>query len=112
MSKSIDLGKKLFESVSVQALGPDDKHYPDLYISDVDDPDLADIPDKGECTIRYRVLSRTHREEKNGNGKKQHSCSIRLEVIAITPPPRAKKNNGNGYGDDVRKSFSDYFKDK
>jgi hypothetical protein len=110
MSKSIDLGRNLMDSITVQALGPDDKHYPDLYISDVDDPAIADMPDKGECTIKYRILSRTHREEKDGNGKK-HSCSIRLEVVSIIPPEK-KKKNGNGYGDDVRRSFSDYWKDK
>ena len=91
----------------------DEPYYPDLYISDVDDPRLADIPDKGECTIKYRVCSRTHREEKNSDGKKDHSCSLRLEILSITPPDKKKNGNGSsGYGDDARKSFGDYFKDR
>jgi hypothetical protein len=110
MSKAIDLGKKLGEDMPVNAISMDDTHYPDLYISETDDPRLADIPDKGECTIKYRVCSRTHREEKDGKGKK-HSCTLRLEVLSITPPEKEKKKNGNGYGDDARKSFKDYFKD-
>jgi hypothetical protein len=115
MSKAIDLGKRLSDLMSEPSKGPDEPHYPDLYISDVDDPRLADIPDKGECTIRYRVCSRTHREEKNGGGNgKKHSCSLRLEVMSISPPEgkEYKKKNGNGYGDDARKSFSEYFKNK
>jgi hypothetical protein len=104
MSKSIDLGRKLSDMVSVAALKPDEPHYPDLYLSDVDDPALADMPDKGEATIKYRVLSRTHREEK---GHKD-TCSIRLEVLSISPPEKAKKNGA--YGDDARKSFKNYFK--
>jgi hypothetical protein len=114
MSKAIDLGKRLSDMMSEPGniKSADEPHYPDLYISDVDDPRLADIPDKGECTIRYRVCSRTHREEKNGgaNGKK-HSCSLRLEITSITPPEKEKKKNG-GYGDDARKSFGDYFRGK
>lgn len=111
MSKTIDLGKKLGDDMKISVASMDDTHYPDLYISDSDDPKLADIPDKGECTIKYRVCSRTHREEKNGEGKKKHTCSLRLEILSITPPDY-KKKNGNGYGDDARKSVSDYFKDK
>lgn len=110
MSK-IDLGKKLGDMISVHEIKPDEVHYPDLYISDSDDPKLADIPDKGECTIRYRIVSRTHREEKDGSGKK-HTCSIRMEILSIDPPAKTKKKNNNGYGDDVRKSMGEFFKDK
>lgn len=108
MSKSIDLGKRMSDLVD-PVPAHDEPHYPDLYISDVDDPKLAEIPDKGECTIKYRVCSRTHREEKGGSGKK-HSCSLRLEILSITPPEKQKKKNG--YGDDARKSFGEFFKDK
>jgi hypothetical protein len=112
MSKAIDLGKKPEDLIKVigPGLNSGEAHYPDLYLSDVD-PALADLPDKGECTIRYRVVSRTHREEKGADGKKERSCCLRLEITSITPPPSRKKN-GNGYGDDARKSFSNYFKDK
>lgn len=110
MSKAIDLGKTFGDMIEPNIKSADDKHYPDLYISDVDDPKLADIPDKGECTIKYRVTSRSHREEKNGNGKK-HTCSLRMEILSIEPPESYKKKK-NGYGDDARKSMGDYFKDK
>jgi hypothetical protein len=111
MSKSIDLGKRLNDSaISVKMLDPSEPHYPDLYISDSEDPKLADIPDKGECTIKYRVVSRQHHED-NRDGKKKHTCSIRMEILSMTPPEKAKRN-GNGYGDDARKSLNDYFKDK
>jgi hypothetical protein len=108
MSKSIDLGRKLGDMVPIGAIAADQPHYPDLYLSDVDDLKLADMPDKGEATIKYRVVSRTHREEKGPDGKKQRSCSLRLEILSITPPEKARRNNG--YGDDARASFRNNFK--
>lgn len=110
MSKAIDLGKSLSDMVSVREIGPDKKHYPDLCI-DTDDKNLAQMPDQGTATIKYRVVSRTHREEKNGKGK-EYSCTLRLEVVSIEPPASKKKPSNNGYGDDVRKNFQEYFKDK
>ena len=111
MTKSIDLGRSLNDFMGMPSpVSPDDPHYPDLMLSDVDEPALAEMPDKGEATIKYRVVSRTHREE--GTGKKRRTCSLRLEILAITPPERKKKNGGNGYGDDARKSLTDYFKGK
>jgi len=69
------------------------------------------MPDAGEATIRYRVVSRTHREEGKGK-KKDYSCSLRLEVLSIDPPAsNGKKKNGNSDGG-ARKALSDYFKDK
>jgi hypothetical protein len=111
MSKTIDLGKRPseLEDSIMPSNRKDEPYYPDLYI-DSDDPKLADIPDKGECTIKYRVCSRTHREEGKDKDKK-HSCSVRLEIMSITPPEKEKKKNGS-YGDDARKSFGDYFKGK
>jgi hypothetical protein len=110
MSKTIDLGKRPSDLAEAVPHGSkDEPYYPDIYI-DSDDPKLADIPDKGECTIKYRVASRTHREEGKDKDKK-HSCSVRLEIMSITPPEKEKKKNGS-YGDDARKSFGDYFKGK
>jgi hypothetical protein len=108
MAKSIDLGRSYKDELN-KVSSPDEPHYPDLYI-DSDDARLADLPDKGECTIKYRVCSRTHREE-GKNGDKKHSCSLRLEILSIEAPEKAKKKK-NGYGDDVRKNFSEFFKDK
>jgi hypothetical protein len=110
MSKAIPLGKKLGDMISVSAMRPDEAHYPTIYIDDVDDRRLAQMPDTGEATIKYRIKSRTHREEKKDKGK-EHSCSLCLEIVSINPPPSTKKKN-NGYGDDARRSFADYFKDK
>ena len=39
--------------ISVREVAPDKKHYPDLCIES-DDKDLAQIPDQGEATIKYR----------------------------------------------------------
>ena len=47
MSKSIDLGKKLRDSIEIMSMGPNDAHYPDLYISNTDDRRLAEMPDQG-----------------------------------------------------------------
>ena len=111
MSYTIDLGKRPSDLAEPISVGKDEPYYPDLYI-DSDDPKLADLPDKGECTIKYRVCSRTHREEGKGKDKK-HSCSIRMEILSLSGDYDKKKKNGSsGYGDDARKSFSDYFKDR
>jgi hypothetical protein len=113
MSKPIDLGKKLSDLVEVAPMTPGDTHYPDLYISDTDDRRLAEMPDQGEATIKYKVISRTHREDRKGKGNgKDYSCSIRLEVLSIDPPEgKSKKKNGDSDGG-ARKALSDYFKDK
>jgi hypothetical protein len=108
MPKSIDLGKKLDDMVKIHEISPDKAHYPELFISDTDDKRIAQMPDKGTATIKYRVVSRTHREESNGKGK-EHSCSVRLEILSIDPPANGKRSGG--YGDDLRKSFKDYFKE-
>lgn len=106
MSKSIDLGRKLDDMISIKAIDADKPHYPELFISDTDDKRIASMPDTGTATIKYRVVSRTHREEKNGNGK-ECSCSLRLEILSIDPPASNKRSGG--YGDDLRKSFKEYF---
>lgn len=105
MSKPIGLGKKLSDMIHVEELPPEKEHYPDLFISGSDEKRLAEMPDQGEATIRYRVVSRTHREEK-GRG---YSCDIRLEILSIDPPPTKSKPRKNG-NDEARKAFEDYFK--
>jgi hypothetical protein len=111
MTKGIDLGKKLNDIMSISAISPEKEHYPDLYISDTDDRRLAEMPDTGEATIRYRIVSRTHREEGKGKNK-DYSCSLRLEILSIDPPAsNGKKKNGDSDGG-ARKALNDYFKDK
>ena len=110
MSKPVELGKNLNAMMSISAIGPDEAHYPDLCISDTDDRRLAEMPDEGTATIRYRIRSRTHREEKNAKGK-QYSCSLRLEVLSIDPPEPKKKKNGDSDGG-ARRAMNDFFKNK
>jgi hypothetical protein len=102
----INLGKTMDDMISIKPIDKDETHYPDLMIADCKDKRIAQMPDKGEATITYRVVSRTHREEKD----RGYSCSVRLEILSIDPPAGSKKRNG--YGDDVRKSFDNYFKNK
>jgi hypothetical protein len=115
MSKAINLGRKPEKLIEILGVGPggsdsNREHYPELYLSDVDDPRLLDLPDEGKCVISYKITSRTHHEDER-NGKKQRSCSLRLEIKSIEPT-EGKTYNGKkkGYGDDARKSFNDYFK--
>jgi hypothetical protein len=110
MSKPIPLGKKLGDMIHISEISPEKEHYPDLFIES-DERALAEMPDTGEATIRYRVVSRTHREEGKGKNK-DYSCSLRLEILSIDPPTgNGKKKNGNSDGG-ARKALSDYFKDR
>src|SRR4029077_15592893 len=107
----IDLGKKLNDMISIEPIGKDEAHYPCLHIDDIDDKRLAEMPDSGEMTIRYKIRDRTHSERKGKDGKK-HTCSLTLEVTSIDPPAaKSKKRNGDSDGG-ARKAFSDYWKDK
>jgi hypothetical protein len=112
MSKPIDLGRKLGENVTPISISDlkDETHYPDLYISEIDDSRLADMPDEGEALIKYKVITRSHNEHQR-DGKKEHRCSITLEVRSIDPPPPKEKKKKDPDGG-ARKAFSDYFKDK
>lgn len=110
MAKGIDLGEKLkLEPLSIHDLTKETQ-YPRLHISDHDDSRLADIPDEGEATIKYKVVDRTHREESR-NGKKRYSCCLVLEVKSIDPPPAKGKKPKESDGG-ARKAMNDYFKDK
>lgn len=115
-AKPIDLGKT-FNDIGAIAVSvgdePDKKHYPDLYLSDVDDPSLLDLPDEGVAEIHFKVVSRSHHEE-NRHGDKKRTCSLTLEVRSIEPghDPKFNGKARKSWGDDARKSFSSYFKDK
>ena len=114
MHKAIDLGKKYDENIVPMSMSDlkDKVHYPDFHISDTEDTRLLDLPDEGEATIKYRVVSRHHSENKRQNGDKERRCSITLEVLKIDTfdnPKAAKKKDSDG---GARKAFSDYFRDK
>jgi hypothetical protein len=106
MSKSVNLGRKLGDMISISPIDKDEAHYPALVLSDVTDKQISEMPDDGECTIRYHVCSRTHHEEDG----KPYSCTLRLDVKSITPP--AAKRKQKEYDGGARKAASDYFKDK
>jgi hypothetical protein len=109
MSKAIPLGKKLGDMIHISEISPEKDHCPDLFIES-DERALAEIPDEGTAEIHYRVRSRTHKEEKRGKGK-DYTCSLRLEIVSITPPENKKRKNGDSdHG--ARKAMDNYFKDK
>lgn len=106
MSK-IDLGHTLDDMISVTPISKDEKHYPTLHISEVSDKRLAEMPNEGEMTIRYKIRERTHSER-----DKKHTCSVTLDVTSIDPPAaKSKKKNGDSDGG-ARKALSEYFKEK
>jgi len=113
MSKSIDLGKKWNDDIVPISMSEvkDKVHYPDFHISDTENVGLLQMPEEGTATIKYRIVSRQHSENKRQNGKKEQRCSITLEVLSIDPPEsKPKKKNGDSDGG-LRKAFSDYFKE-
>jgi hypothetical protein len=114
-TKPIDLGRKLNDIVGIRQADFENKvHYPDLHLSDVDDPRLLDMPDEGTCEIHYKIVHRTHTEDAKGNGKtKEHRCSITMEVRKIEPGHDPKFNHKKKDSDGgARKALSEYFKDK
>jgi hypothetical protein len=113
MHKPIDLGQKYDDLISqASSLADKDRvHYPDFHIPETEDTRLLEMPDEGEATIKFKVVSR-HHSESNRNGKKERRCSLTIEVCKIDFEDKPKKKNGNGYGDGARQSFKDYFKDK
>lgn len=112
MSRAIKLGRALSDELGqLKPIDPDEKHYPSLTI-DSDDPRLRDIPNKGKCVIDYTVTDRTHREKDNGEGKKNKSCSLRLEIHSIEPTEGKSYKKQGAYGDDARKNMNEFFKDK
>lgn len=85
----------------------EDDGSPRLHIDGHDDPRLLEMPDHGEAKIKYSVKHR-HHEESDENGKKKHRYSVSLAVHHIEPPEKGKKKEA--YGDDVRQSFKNNFK--
>lgn len=107
MSK-IDLGRKISDMIAPDTGDRNEAHYPCLHIDDVEDRRLAEMPDSGEMTVRYKIRNRTHNENTRKDGKK-HTCSVTLEITHVDPPPKPKKKNGDSDGG-ARKAFSDYWK--
>jgi hypothetical protein len=76
--KPIDLGKNYGEIASPQ-VSEKGKHYPNLYINDVEglDLEIGDI----SFTAKGKVVGVTERKDKNG--KETYTCEI--EIHSITP---------------------------
>lgn len=68
-----DLGKT-YDCPEVQTKESPSVHYPSLYIEDVD---LGELPDKGEATIKFRVVRKT-------KDMKNKKSSAELEILSIT----------------------------
>lgn len=113
-TKPIDLGRKLDDLIGIrQAVDDGNKvHYPDLHLSDVDDKRLLEMPDEGTCEIHYKIVHKTHTEDAR-NGKKDHKCSITMEVRKIEPGHDPKFNQKKKDSDGgARKALNEYFKDR
>lgn len=113
-TKPIDLGKKLNDIVGIHQadMAIDKTHYPDLYLSDVDDTRLLDMPDEGTAEIHYKIVRREHTEDKRKD-KAKRRCSITMEVHKIEPGHDPKFNGKKKDSDGgARKAFREYFKDK
>lgn len=110
MAKTIDLGRRMDDLVKdvITPVSPERPIYPDLYISDLDEPALLDLPNKGEARIKFRVVHRRH-EEHERDGKKSRRCSVRLEITSIELPEKKQRNNGS-WLENAHKSFKDNFK--
>jgi hypothetical protein len=119
MSKPINLGRKPGEDIEIHKLSDlkDKTFYPSLYLGDVDDPRLLDLPDEGTCVIKYKIRRKEHREvRRDGDKEPKRSCTLDMDVISLEPPPGKSYGNGkNGkkdkddYDGGARKAFNDYF---
>jgi hypothetical protein len=117
MSKAINLGRKPGEDIEIHKLSDlkDKTFYPSLYLGDIDDPRLLDLPDEGKCVINYKIRRREHREVKrDGDKEPKRSCTIDMDITSLEPlPGKSYGKNGNGKkdydGEGARKAFNDYF---
>jgi hypothetical protein len=113
-TKPIDLGKKPNDLPEIRINDIRDKvYYPDLHLSDIDDARLLEMPDEGTAEIHYKIVHKTHTEDKREGGKKEHRCSITMEVRKIEPGHDPKFNQKKKDPDGgARKALNEYFKDR
>lgn len=52
--------------------------YPELRITNHDDPGILDMPDEGTALVHHRMI---HRSETTQDGKKQHSVTLQIKSI-------------------------------
>lgn len=92
--KPIDLGKKWDGPMALpEAPGKDEEskvHYPCLYVDTKEGSDLADLPDEGTMTVRYKIVSRTLSERE---GKKSASLSIDVQKILDVEGEKSKSDD-------------------
>lgn len=80
----MDLGRKMNEPATPTEPPREDKdkvYYPSIYLSDAPEG-MQDIPEEGTATIRYKISSRTVREEP---GKDKKSVDISIDVMSFDP---------------------------
>jgi len=74
----IDLGRTYNSEPMTEKVDKKEKHYPSLYISDVEDKELAALPYEGTMTVRF---CKTSSQVNDREGKK--SVSMTLDIKAI-----------------------------
>jgi hypothetical protein len=99
--KTIDLGKT-YDGIEAAEPAEDSKepkvHYPSLYLSDR--PELANLPDEGTATIKFKVVSRSVNER---DGEK--TVSTELEIHSITADTESKANGEDESLDEIEKGL-------
>lgn len=98
--EKLDLGYKYPKNEWISSCKPDTKtHYPTLWMNN-QEKDVMGIPEKGKATIKYRVVSRSVRED--GDGKKRYSMDIEVQSFEpegeMKPTSKAKAEMGVGGG--------------
>lgn len=86
--KAVDLGYTYGEMECNPCSAPQKKHYPTLYIHDREND--IDLPLSGQAIIRYKLRSKTTRQNEEGN--KRHSADIEIQTIdPVEEPEKAPK---------------------
>lgn len=83
--KAMDLGRSYGESCVGPGETPTRKYYPTLYVSDR--PDEIDLPLSGEAKVKFKLKSKTSRQDEDG--KTRHSADI--EIHSIDPISDTKR---------------------
>lgn len=79
--------------------------YPSFYVSDAPS-EMEDIPDEGTATIRYKVTSRTVREDVDQD--KRH-CDVNIDILSFDPErPKMRPNGKSNPRDAIANSLRDF----
>jgi hypothetical protein len=106
----MDLGRKMGDMgnalpAETEPETNDKIYYPSFYISNAPD-EMRDIPDEGTATIRYKVTSRTVREDVS---KDKKDIDVNIDVLSFDPDrPRPKPSPRGSPHDAVANSLRDF----